>query len=239
MAAFIAVHAVTEEYQDEPHRASRPFEKNRRGFVAGSGGAILVLERLDHALRRGANIMALVSGCGKSMDGRMAGGKFRPTESDPQKVAVAIAQALYDRDKQALAIPDFIVAHATSTPPGDLNEARAYQMAFGHKVCEPLVTAPKSNYGHLLGGAGSVAAVEAVQILNAGQIGPTLNYKEPDPDIDMLNLVTRQPARDSFRLGLVLASGFHGHNVALALVKPTQEELEALAEIEEQDRRSI
>lgn len=239
MAAFIAVHALTEQYQDEPTRASRPFEKNRAGFVAGSGGAILVLERLDRALRREANILALVSGCGKSMDGRMVGGKFRPTESDPQKVAIAIASALYDRIERAIVIPDFIVAHATSTPPGDLNEARSYQLVFGHKVWEPLVTAPKSSYGHLLGGAGSVAAVEAIQILNEGQIGPILNYEEPDPEIDMLNLVTGNPATGRFRLGLILASGFHGHNVALVLAKPTPELLEELVDIEEQDLRSI
>lgn len=228
IAAFIAVHALT-EYQGDPTKASRPFEKNRRGFVAGSGGAFLVLERLDLAMRRGANILALIHGVGKSMDGRRSDGKFRPTESDPEKVAVAMAKALYDKSVGALAIPDFIVAHATSTPPGDLNEALAYQRVFREKLREVVVTAPKSSYGHLLGGAGSVAAVEAVQILNEGQIGPILNYEEPDPEIDMLNLVTGNPATGRFRLGLVLASGFHGHNVALALAKPTPELLEELA----------
>jgi len=210
MAGFAQMRALSTRH-DAPEAASRPYDKQRDGFVLGEGAGVLVLERTDHAAARGARVHAHLAGVGTTSDA------YHVTAPDPSGdgAARSIAMALYD----AGVGPDevgHIDAHATSTPLGDVAEARAIGRVLGaHK---PPVTAPKSCTGHLLGAAGAVEAIAAVLALRDGLVPPVRNLDDPDDDVD-LDLVRTVPREHAHEVALTTSFGFGGHDVSLVLTR--------------------
>jgi len=210
MAGFAQMRALSTRH-DAPEAASRPYDKQRDGFVLGEGAGVLVLERTDHAAARGARVHAHLAGVGTTSDA------YHVTAPDPRGdgAARSIAMALYD----AGVGPDevgHIDAHATSTPLGDVAEARAIGLVLGaHK---PPVTAPKSCTGHLLGAAGAVEAIAAVLALRDGLVPPVRNLDDPDDDVD-LDLVRTVPREHAHEVALTTSFGFGGHDVSLVLTR--------------------
>jgi len=213
IGAFAAMRAMSTR-NDDPSRASRPFDKDRDGFVLGEGAAVLVLETRAHALARGARIYAEVAGAGYSSDAyHIAHGA-----PDGSGIARAIANALSDSGVAAEQVVH-VNAHATSTPEGDPLEARAIFDALGS---ETVVSATKSMTGHLLGGAGAVESVAAILALRDRTAPPTINVDELDDDIKIdLATSARSLAPHDDRPMAVLndAFGFGGHNVALVFTE--------------------
>lgn len=213
LGIFAGLRALSTR-NDSPETASRPFDVDRDGFIAASGGAVLVLEGLNHALRRGVPILGEVLGAAKSIDG------YEKTELLPVRVADTIAQALYDPSTRGLRKPDAFFAHATSTQVGDQKESEAFRLVFGDETEGIPVTAIKSFIGHTLGGAGAVNVAVAIQSLLDGEIPHILNLQNPDPEIT--NAVKMTFVRDHFmkhpmRTALAVAYGFGGYNCALLL----------------------
>jgi 3-oxoacyl-[acyl-carrier-protein] synthase II len=211
MAGFAAMKALSTR-NDDPTRASRPYDVDRDGFVLGEGGAILVLEELEHAKARGARIYAEISGQGLTSDGY----HIAAPDPDGNGVQRAIAFALKDA---GLTTKDIVHlnAHATSTPVGDVAEANALRLALGSDADQVAVSATKSMTGHLLGGAGAIESVFIVKALHDRLAPPTINIDNLDPAVT-INVVRDKPRalpagdiaalNDSF--------GFGGHNVVLA-----------------------
>jgi 3-oxoacyl-[acyl-carrier-protein] synthase II len=162
---------------DDPQGASRPFDKERDGFLFGEGGAVMVIETVEHALERGATIHAELVGAALTADA------FHISAPEPtgRGAAMAMKKAYQDADLAADEI-DFIVAHGTSTPLNDVTETRAIKTAFGDHAHKLAVSSPKSMVGHLLGGAGAVAAAVGIGAIREGVIAPTINYHTPDPE---------------------------------------------------------
>jgi 3-oxoacyl-[acyl-carrier-protein] synthase II len=213
IGAFAAMRAMSTR-NDDPSRASRPFDKDRDGFVLGEGAAVLVLESREHALARGARIYAEAAGAGYSSDAyHIAHGA-----PDGSGVARAIANALSDSGVAAEQVVH-VNAHATSTPEGDPLEARAIFDALGS---ETVVSSTKSMTGHLLGGAGAVESVASILALRDRTAPPTINVDEIDDDIKIdLATAARPLAPHDDRPMAVLndAFGFGGHNVALVFTE--------------------
>jgi 3-oxoacyl-[acyl-carrier-protein] synthase II len=202
---------------DDPQTASRPWDKDRDGFVMGEGAGILVLESAEHAARRGARVYARAAGVGYTNDA------FDIVQPDPEGTgqARAITQALSDADLRTSDIVH-VNAHATSTPAGDVGETRAIRTALGDADADRVaVTSTKSMTGHLLGGAGAVESIATVLALHEGRIPPTINIQELDPDV-AVDIVRDKP-RD-MPAGDVAAInesfGFGGHNIALVFRRP-------------------
>jgi 3-oxoacyl-[acyl-carrier-protein] synthase II len=212
LAAFAAMHALSRR-NDEPQRASRPWDKGRDGFVFGEGCGVMVLESLEHAQARGARIYAEVAGVGITSDGSESMVQPDPTGAG---AARAMSAALED----AGAAPSDVVhvnAHGTSTPQGDVAEAVAIRLALGEATDKVAVTSTKSMTGHLLGAAGAVESLAVVMALHDRLIPPTINLDDPDDDVD-LDIVTGEPRpiRDGRVVALNNTFGFGGHNIALA-----------------------
>ncbi|MGC5586101.1 beta-ketoacyl-ACP synthase II [Ornithinimicrobium sp. W1679] len=211
IAAFAAMTALSGR-NDDPQRASRPYDVDRDGFVMGEGAAVMVLEAEEHALARGARIYAELVGVGMSSDAY----HITAGEPDGAGAARAMAEAVADAD---LSMSDIahINAHATSTPVGDAAEARAIRRAFGAHTDRVPVTATKSMTGHLLGAAGALEAVLTVQTLHARTVPATINLDRQDPQID-LDVVTGapRPLPDGDLAAVNNSFGFGGVNVALA-----------------------
>jgi 3-oxoacyl-[acyl-carrier-protein] synthase II len=210
MAAFAAMKALSMR-NDEPERASRPYDKGRDGFVLGEGSGVVVLEAEEHAVARGAKIYARLAGAGLSSDAHHIA-QPEPTGSG---IIRALRAALVDADLSA----DDLVhvnAHATSTPQGDIAEVIALREVLGSRIDQVPVTATKSMTGHLLGGAGAVESVATVLALQQRLIPPTINLDDPDDDI-AIDVVTREPRRlpDGDVAALNNSFGFGGHNVCL------------------------
>lgn len=199
---------------DDPSTASRPFDAERDGFVIGEGSGVLVLETLDHARSRGAEVLAEIVGYGMTCDAHHI------TAPSPGGVggAEAMRLALEDGDLSPSDI-DYVNAHGTSTPANDSNETAAIRAALGKRAEQIPVSSTKSMTGHLLGGSGGIEAVACVLALRNGTVPPTINYHHPDPECD-LDIVPNT-ARD-LTLGTVLSNsfGFGGHNVCLAFRRP-------------------
>lgn len=194
---------------DEPERASRPFEKNRDGFVMGEGAAILILEEYESACARGARIYAEVVGYGATADA------FHITQPAPEGQGAAECMALAISD--ACLEPgdvDYLNAHGTSTEYNDANETRAIKRIFGEHAYALAVSSTKSMTGHLLGAAGSLEAMYTVLALHHQIQPPTINYDEPDPECD-LDYVPNQARKASFDVALSNSFGFGGTNVSL------------------------
>jgi len=209
-AAFNALHAMSQR-NDEPEAASRPFDRERDGFVAGEGGATLVLEEMEHAVARGARIYAEVLGYGATADA------YHPVAPRPDGAgaAAAMRRAL----KSAGVAPeevDYINAHGTSTVLNDVSETNAIKLVFGALAQRIPISATKSMLGHLLSAAGAVEAVASVMTICDGVIHPTINYHTPDPACD-LDYVPNVARRQRVRTVLSNSFGFGGQNACLVL----------------------
>jgi 3-oxoacyl-[acyl-carrier-protein] synthase II len=218
VGAFSAMRAMSTTRNDDPERASRPFDKARDGFVLGEGAGIVVLESLEHALARKAKIYAVAAGAGYSSDAH----HISLGAPDGEGVAFAIGAALRDGGVSTEQVVH-VNAHATSTPSGDPLEAKALQAAFGGDVDGVVVSATKSMTGHLLGGAGAVESVAAIMALVDRTAPPTLNLDEPDDDLG-INIATKATPLSPRVPGAPMAVlndafGFGGHNVALAFTE--------------------
>jgi 3-oxoacyl-[acyl-carrier-protein] synthase II len=209
IGSFVAMRALSSR-NDEPERASRPFDKNRDGFVMGEGAGILVLEELESARRRGADILAEVIGYGSNGDA------YHITQPAPDGVGAAGCMTLCLADA-GLSPGDvnYINAHGTSTEYNDVNETRAIKSVFGEYAAKLPVSSTKSMTGHLLGAAGGIEAVFTVLALARGVIPPTINYEEPDPDCD-LDYVPNAARRVPVQVALSNSYGFGGTNASLA-----------------------
>ena len=210
VAGFAAAKALSTR-NDEPEKASRPFEKNRDGFVMGEGAGVVVLEELEHAKRRGAKILAEVVGYGTSGDA------YHMTAPAPEGegAARAMANALKDAGVKPEEI-DYINAHGTSTKFNDLFETMAIKNVFGEHAYKVKISSIKSMIGHLLGAAGGVEVVSSVMTLQTGVIPPTINYEEPDPECD-LDYTPNEAVKADVRYVLKNSFGFGGTNACLVL----------------------
>nr|MSZ43694.1 beta-ketoacyl-ACP synthase II [Actinomycetota bacterium] len=213
VSAFAAMHALSKR-NEEPARASRPYDSNRDGFVMGEGGASLVLETEEHALARGAKIYAELAG------GAVTSDAYHITAPDPE--GSGAARAVLATLKQAGAtIEDVkhINAHATSTPVGDIAEYNALKRVFGDLLPGIAVTATKSSTGHLLGGAGAIEAIFTVLALHEGVIPPTINLDDQDPEIPLDVVVSPREFKGDNLLAISNSFGFGGHNAVVAFRK--------------------
>jgi 3-oxoacyl-[acyl-carrier-protein] synthase II len=208
MAGFAAMRAMSTR-NDEPERASRPFDKARDGFVLGEGAAALVLERGDAARARGARIHARLAGAGGTADGYDLVAPHPEGEGAGRAIAAAVRDA-------GLAPTDIghVNAHATSTPVGDTAEAAAIRNTIGEHA---LVTATKSQTGHLLGAAGALESVFTILALREQIVPATANLDDPDDDpaVQALDIVRREPRKASLTAAVNDSFGFGGHNIAL------------------------
>jgi len=209
VAGFASAKALSFR-NDDPATASRPFDKERDGFVIGEGSGVLVLETLDHAQARGATILAEIVGYGTTCDAHHI------TSPTPGGVggAAAMRIALDDGGLSADSI-DYVNAHGTSTPANDSNETAAIKSALGHRAAQIPVSSTKSMTGHLLGGSGGIEAVACVLALQHNVVPPTINYTNPDPDCD-LDVVPNSAREHTLETVLSNSFGFGGHNVCLA-----------------------
>ncbi|MCH5585584.1 beta-ketoacyl-ACP synthase II [Shimazuella sp. AN120528] len=198
---------------DEPTRASRPFDRDRDGFVASEGAGILVLESLEHALKRGATIHAEVIGYGSTSDA------YHMVATDVEGLGAyqAMKEAVDDANISIEEI-DYINAHATSTPVGDLSETIAIKKLLGKRAYEVPVSAIKSMVGHMLGAAGGVEAIALVKTLQENIIPPTINLENSDPGCD-LDYVPNEAREQLVEIGISNSIGFGGHNAVLVLKK--------------------
>ena len=213
IAGFGAMRALSRR-NDEPKRASRPFDAERDGFVMGEAGAILVLEELEHARARDAKIYAEIVGYGLSSDAQHV------TEPDPtgRHPARAMAMALADAGIEADDV-DYVNAHGTSTPLGDASETRVIKLAFGEeKARRTPVSSTKGATGHCLGASGAVEAITCVFAVGRDVVPPTINYESRDPECD-LDYVPNEARESQVDVALSNNFGFGGHNACLVIKK--------------------
>ena len=210
LAGFCSMRAMSTR-NDEPERASRPFDVERDGFVMGEGAGVLVLETLEHAQKRGARIYGEVIGYG------MSGDAHHMTEPDPNGAARCMKKALGDAGLAPEDV-DYINAHGTSTPVGDVSETTAIKAAVGDHAYKLAVSSTKSMTGHLLGAAGGVEAVICALALSRGKLPPTINLDNQDPQCD-LDYVPNVPREANVRVALSNSFGFGGHNATIILRK--------------------
>jgi 3-oxoacyl-[acyl-carrier-protein] synthase II len=208
LGGFCSVKALSER-NDEPQRASRPWDRDRDGFVLGDGAGVLIVEELEHARARGARIYAELVGFGMSGD---AYHMTAPQESG-EGARLAMANALKDAGLRAEQV-DYINAHATSTPLGDKAETLAIKRAFGDHARKLAVSSTKSMTGHLLGGAGGLEAGITVLAIRDQVAPPTINYENPDPDCD-LDYVPNTARKAKIEYALSNSFGFGGTNGSL------------------------
>ncbi len=208
IGGFAAMKALSTR-NDDPAHASRPFDKDRDGFVEGEGAGIVVLEELEHARRRGANILAEIAGYGANSDAHHVTAPAPEGEGAARCMRLALGDAGMRPDDVG-----YLNAHGTSTPFNDANETRAIKSVFGPHAKKMLVSSTKSMTGHMLGAAGGAEAVVAVLALTRGVIPPTINYTTPDPDCD-LDYVPNKPRE--VRVDAVMSNsfGFGGTNAVL------------------------
>jgi len=215
VGGFSAMRALSTR-NDEPEKASRPFDAGRDGFVIGEGAAVVILEEMDAAQKRGANILAEVRGYGATSDA------YHLTQPAPQ--GEGAQRAMKRSMKDAGVNPedvDYVNAHATSTPIGDVQELHALRAVFGKHAGDGLwVSSTKSMTGHLLGAAGSLEAALGVLAIRDGVVPPTINLDDPDPEAKGLDLVPHEARRRPIRHMVSNSFGFGGTNVSLLLSKP-------------------
>lgn len=210
LGGFCAMRAMSTR-NDEPTRASRPYDVGRDGFVMGEGAGVLVVESLEHAQKRGARIYGELIGYG------MSGDAFHMTDPDPDGAARCMAKALKDAGIAPETV-NYINAHGTSTPIGDKSETEAIKRTFGEHAYKLAVSSTKSMTGHLLGAAGGIEAIISALSLTNNRIPPTINLDDQDPECD-LDYVPYKP-RDA-KLNVVLSNsfGFGGHNATIIMRK--------------------
>ena len=211
IAGFGNMKALSASHNDDPEKASRPFDKDRDGFVLGEGAGMIVLESLEHAQARGADILAEMSGYGATDD---AFHITQPAEGGAGAVK-AIALALEDAGAQPEEI-DYINAHGTSTHFNDKSESAAIRTVFGAHADALKVSSTKSMTGHLLGASGAIATVACVKALEDNKVPPTINYTTPDPECD-LDYVPNTAQDRKCSTVMLNAFGFGGHNAVLVI----------------------
>ena len=216
VGGFNAMHALSTR-NDDPEHASRPFSASRDGFIMGEGAGILILEELEHALKRGAHIYAEIAGAGMSADAHHI------TASHPEGLGakLVMTRALKDAGMKPEDI-DYINVHGTSTPVGDRSEALAIKDVFGEHAYKLNISSTKSMTGHLLGAAGAVEAMFSVKAVEEDIVPPTINHTEgdDDPEIDYnLNFTFNQAQKRTVRAALSNTFGFGGHNACVIVKK--------------------
>ena len=211
-AGFCSMKAVSTR-NDDPSHASRPFDRDRDGFVMGEGSGILFLEELEHALNRGAKIYAEIVGYGMTSDA------YHMTSIVPQGqgAAKAIELALADGGVTPEQV-DYINAHGTSTPVNDPTETQAIKKALGASAKQVIISSTKSMTGHLLGGSGGIEAVAVAMAIKNNKVPPTINLENPDPECD-LDYIAHKSRDRQVNVALSNSFGFGGHNVTLAFKK--------------------
>jgi 3-oxoacyl-[acyl-carrier-protein] synthase II len=199
---------------DDPQTASRPFDRDRDGFVLGEGAGALILEELEHALARGAKIYAEITGAGLSADA------YHITASHPEGLGAKLVMenALEDAGMKPEDI-DYINVHGTSTHVGDISEAKAIKDVFGEAAYKLNISSTKSMTGHLLGAAGAVEAIATILTIKNGIVPPTINHFNDDPQIPSLDFTFNKAQRRNVDFALTNAFGFGGHNSCLAFRK--------------------
>ena len=213
-AGFASARALSTR-NDDPAHASRPFDRDRDGFVMGEGTGILILEELEHALSRGAKIYAEIVGYGMTCDA------YHMTAPVPGGAGAARAMQLCLKDAGLTpAQISYINAHGTSTPANDSTETKAIKTALGESAYKAAISSTKSMTGHLLGGSGGIEAVAAVMAVANDRVPPTINLENPDPECD-LDYVPNQSRAQTVEVALSNSFGFGGHNVTLAFKKYT------------------
>lgn len=216
VGGFNAMNAMSTR-NDEPEKASRPFSASRDGFVLGEGSGCLVVEELEHALARGANIYCEIVGTGASADA------YHLTASHPEGLGAKLVMrnALDDAGMKPEEI-DYINVHGTSTPVGDISESKAIKEVFGSHAYKLNISSTKSMTGHLLGAAGAVEAIACIMAIKDGIIPPTINHEEgdQDPEIDYgLNFTFNKAQKRNITTALSNTFGFGGHNASVILKK--------------------
>ncbi len=204
--AALANMGALSKRNDEPERASRPFDRDRDGFLFGEGAGVVVVESAQHALQRGATIHAEIDGAALTADA------FHISAPEPtgRGATMAMTKALRSADVAPDEV-DYIVAHGTSTPLNDVTETRAIKAAFGDHAYRVPISSPKSMVGHLLGAAGSVAGIAAIGAIRDGWIPPTINLENPDPECD-LDYVPNAKRQATVDTAIINGFGFGGQN---------------------------
>ena len=210
-AGFCSLRALSSKFNDQPERASRPFDRNRDGFVMGEGAGALIVESLAHAKKRKARIYAELAGYAATSE---AYHMVIPRE-DGEEVATTMTLALKAADVKPGEV-DYINAHATSTNIGDAVESKAIHALFKKRADTIAISATKSLVGHTLGAAGAIGAIATTLAIQTGQIHPTANYDDPDPDCKLGGL-SRAPQQKKIRAALLNAFGFGSNNAAVVL----------------------
>ncbi|RQO31517.1 beta-ketoacyl-[acyl-carrier-protein] synthase II [Taibaiella sp. KBW10] len=214
IGGFNAMKALSER-NDDPKTASRPFDLNRDGFVLGEGGAGIILEELEHAKARGANIICEMIGGGMSADA------YHLTAPHPEGLGVinVMNEVLNDANIKAEDV-DYINVHGTSTPLGDIAELTAIKKVFGEHTYNLNISSTKSMTGHLLGAAGAVEAVATILAMVNGEVPPTINHSTADPAIDpKINLTLNKSQKREIRTAVSNTFGFGGHNASVVFTK--------------------
>jgi 3-oxoacyl-[acyl-carrier-protein] synthase II len=214
IGGFAALKALSTR-NDDPSKASRPFDVTRDGFVMGEGGAALILEEYEHAKQRGAKIYAEVAGGGMSADA------YHLTATHPEGAGALLGMkwALEDAELKPEDV-DYLNPHATSTPVGDESEMKAVSKFFGDHKKKLLISATKSATGHLLGGAGAIEAIISIKAIETGVIPPTINTTQIDPAIpEGLNIITGNKVEKPINVAMSNTFGFGGHNATAVFKK--------------------
>ena len=212
LAGFCAARAISTR-NHEPQKASRPFDKQRDGFVMGEGAGILILESLERAQKRGAKIFAEVVGVGMTADAYHITAPAPGGEGAIKAMRLALKDAGLGPDSV-----DYINSHGTSTDLNDLTETQAIKVVFGEKAKKIPVNSTKSMIGHLLGAGGAVELVATIKSIQEGILHPTINYEFPDPECD-LDYVPNQMRKVDVNVALSNSFGFGGHNISIAVRK--------------------
>ena len=212
ISSFNAIRALSTR-NEAPERASRPFDRDRDGFVPGEGAGTLVLESVEHAINRGARIYGEVLGFATTNDAYHQVAPDETGEAPAKAVTLAIKDAHLDPSDV-----DYVNAHGTSTQLNDAGETKALKIALGDHAYKVAISSTKSMIGHLLGAAGAVEAIATLLTINRGMIHPTINYENPDPACD-LDYVPNNPRRHDVRIAISNGFGFGGHNAVVVLGK--------------------
>ena len=207
LAGFAQAGALSRN--SEPQKASRPFDMERDGFVVGEGAAVLVLESLDYAKSRGANIIAEIIGYGATSDAFHITQPLENGEAAAKAIELALAGVEPDE-------VGYINAHGTSTPLNDVSETKAIKKAFGNRAYKIPISSVKSMLGHMMGAAGAIEAIVCCKVINEGVIPPTVNLEHPDPECD-LDYVPNVARKADVRIAISNSFGFGGHNSVVAI----------------------
>jgi 3-oxoacyl-[acyl-carrier-protein] synthase II len=216
MAGFAAARALSTSYNDAPAIASRPWDKGRDGFVMGEGAGIVVLEELEHARARGATIYAEVKGYGMSGDAHHITAPAEDGDGGFRAMQAALKRAGLSAD-----MIDYVNAHGTSTPLGDLIEAKAVARLLGDAAKTVSMSSTKSATGHLLGAAGAIEAIYAIKTVETGDLPPTLNLNDPEDAVAEMDLVPLKSRHKTVRNAMSNSFGFGGTNASLIVGEVT------------------